>query len=250
MMHHHRRPVAHKDMVAPQGILGPANCAGVWHWDGATESSGALIGVPNMTGNGNLGDVGASGERPAPSTLLGRRAGLGDGSDDGMLATLTTIIASGQRPYIWIVGQAVSLGTGVRYGGTCWATAAAGAFSFLRFDGGSGKDTCLLTCTDGTDTVVGPNTDSNPHLWEAGHLSGTAARFVRDGVAFAGIRTGASTQEQARFVVHGLRPVVTGFETGTKFQSAVLSGGIEPTVEQRRWIRDYFRRRNYGLSIA
>lgn len=95
-------------------------------------------------------------------------------------------LAAGSRPYVWVVAQLSTAPgaarVGLQFGGSATQTP-------LRLDS-SGNYGAILVCSDGTDTITGPAADTDVHLFEAGWNSTATARFVVDGTAVNGARTG------------------------------------------------------------
>ncbi|HST56284.1 MAG TPA: hypothetical protein VLJ42_10405 [Solirubrobacteraceae bacterium] len=225
------------------GLLGGpvaagGNCSGWWDCMSAPGAS-TISSIPNRAGNGDF-----SGSSNL-STMLGRRTSKGDGSSIIISATLTTSVAASNRPFTWFVGKLDSLTAGTSAYLCLPASNAPGQSCTPGREQLSGSTfTAVIVAADGNDTITTLARDTNPHLFGAGVLSTANGRAEVDGVTYDGTHTGLSTNAIDKMHFHAF-PGPINFSTG-EVQAAVLSN-TEPDANIRRAMRDYFRRKNYGL---
>lgn len=233
------------DDVTPMGILGGpvasgGNCSGWWDCMSAPGAS-TISSIPNRAGNGDF-----SGSSNT-STMLGRRTSKGDGSSIIISATLTTPVASGSRPFTWFTGKVDSLAAGVSFLCLPTSTATGQVCSPCREQPAGSIFTAVIVAADGNDTINTLARDTNPHLFGAGVLSTSTGRAEVDGTTYNGTHTGASTNAIDKMHFHAF-PTPSNY-SASEVQAAVLSKA-EPDANTRQWMKDYFRRHNYGLTIA
>jgi hypothetical protein len=172
-----------------------------------------------------------------------------------MSCTLTTTLAAGSRPYLWVVGQfdaTDALGDLVRiqrpsgYAAMAIFVSASGLFTaqatVVESSAGNTVDTCVATA------------DTSAHLFEYGMLATRADRFFVDGVGYDGSQTEAVYAESDELCLFGIsaRTALSLSATTTfsgKCAEVVIASSL-PSAEQITAMRDYFTDRELGLTIA
>jgi hypothetical protein len=165
----------------------------------------------------------------------------GDGSNDHLLSTWPTALASGTRPYFWCVLRTpgstkapISFG----YTGGGWLVYMVEDTPQFRISQWS---------ADGQDDIYGAARDTNLHLHEIAWPNSTADRYVVDGVGYAGTKTGG-TDKLFNFIGLWSLLFVGSFSTAEFYE--LLIADSQPSTAQKLAIRNYFRDRYPTLSIA
>jgi hypothetical protein len=230
------------------------SCVGWWDWQDATGSTTTVTAVPNRAGNGDFAKTSAT-DNPR-TTMLGRQAssstydaGLNNAH---MKALLTTNVPAGGRPFAWGISKlrAIDTGAGIRY--TISGTNTAETFAVLgvnRNDVAGNRRTFVASGSPSSD-VINTTTplDLVPHLFGVGVTASATARAEMDGALSDGAISTVSSQALDRFLVHV--NANSAFDGGvTADVAGVLCSSTEPTSGQRQWVRDYYRRKFFGLSI-
>ena len=136
---------------------------------------------------------GTGSAQPALSaTSFGGKPGVSfDGSSDAMLITLSPGIADTGRVYVWLLAKWTGAPAGNYRRGYEFADAGNSNILTLSFTDTVTAQHGWVSTLDGTDDVVQPYAnDTAVHLFEAGTLSTTVGKYLRDGSASNGSGTG------------------------------------------------------------
>jgi len=216
------------------------------------DAHGRVTRWRNRVGSGDPVEVSESTRPTFMQNGFAGGASCISGSGTQMLyGTLTTTIATAARPYVWVVGSWNSPGTGLlEILFRLQTSAEQSAIQIVRKSTGSLFAQGSLT--DGVDDISVAE-DGNAHLFEYGALETTTGKYVVDGVANNGARTGTTVNPVTTLCVFGFqRPVVgtpPGSMWGGEIAEVVVTKSL-PTDAQKTDMREYFESRPYGLSIA
>lgn len=236
----------------PADILGAS--LHTWLAPGAGELSLSGLSVAawsNRAGNGNPAQ-GDSLLRPtyAAAGVSGKPAVDFDGTQ-GLLVTTGAPFVADSRPYIWVVGQRSAGTTGVLASIQKPSITTGDSYvTLLADDQGNANITVTATLGDGTETIEGPVTDALPHLIEYGCLETIADKLVVDGVGYDGTLTGGLSADLAVVIVGASAILGSLFAQLDGLLAEVVIATSLPTAHQTLAMRQYFRDRGYGLSIA
>ena len=215
--------------------------------DYVSLSSGAVSALIDRTGQQDVAQATAS-KQPTPVIGdLGRPAIRGDGTADILRANIANTISG--RSYMWVVARANSLPAGTVYGAQTWCTAFT-TQHLVPIRMTATNYTAVLGSTDGTDIITGPARDTNAHLFELGFETTSAGRYVVDGIAYNGAKTGGPLNGSTdRITLLGYTDDVVETNQGPfdLYECGLLNA--LPSTQQRRSLRDYVRRR-YAFVIA
>lgn len=215
--------------------------------DYVTLSSGAVSALIDRTGQQDLAQATAS-KQPTPVIGgLGRPAIRGDATDDILRATLTNTIAG--RSYMWVVATARSLPAATVYGAQTWVTTST-TQHLVPIRMTTTNFTAVCGSTDGTDIITGPARDTNAHLFELGFETTSTGRYVVDGTAYNGTKTGGPLNGATnRITLLAFTDDVSESNWGPfDIYESGLTNAL-PSTQQRLSLRDYVRRR-YRITIA
>lgn len=157
----------------------------------------------------------------------------------------TTSVPQG-RLYFWCVGGVANTAARERRLFGLQRAGAAGYVALLLISAATSKYQAVLTGEDGNEQINGPDIDTNLHLFEYGFRSTSAARFVVDGVDYAGARTGQAVGEGDLMSV-GAGIANLGWDG--PFCEAVVSSA-EPSAAALSRMRTYFAAKYLELDIA
>lgn len=238
----------------PMGILGGpvqsgGNCVGWWDWRDAVGGA-TITTVPNRAGNGDL-TVPAGTTAPARTTLLGRPASSST-SDPGFVtngrlrALLVTSVAAVSRPFGWVASRLhATVGT-IQYTLTGVDTAEVTNICAPQRNA-PGNFTMIANSTFAADVIVAAAQDLLPHFFGVGSTASSTGRAEMDGVLINGANGNPTNTPMNRVLVH----INAGGGAGSSSEvTAGLYASTEPTADQRRAVRDYYRRTIKGLTIA
>lgn len=177
------------------------------------------------------------------STTTGHRHIKPDGSNDILTSSLSALIGATGRPYFWVVMRASSTATTIPVSATKNTT---DAVSYLVVD--SPNFRVAQFSSDGTENVFGPAVDTALHLHEWGFKTSGTARYVVDGVAYDGTKSGGIAVDFNRLHLGALGLGAFANFSDAEFHEIVVSNAI-PNASQERLFRSYFSRK-YRLAIA
>lgn len=253
-----RFPIVRSNMgggviLTPDVILG----TDLWKWhrvfpeDPALSLTGSNVSNwPCKANNGGFFQFLAS-RRPlySATSFNGGPGVTGDGAAgveaDLLLATASSPILSGERPYIWIVAQRLSGGA---------ATAVIGNI----FNGASHRLSIASTNTNqwqferrttGNNVFTTFGTaDNSRHLFETGYTAGGTDSHAIDGVAINSTATLALAAGISTMAIYSNDD--STFPSNCNIAEIVVSRA-DPTALQKTQMRDYFGSISYyGLTIA
>jgi len=207
----------------PASILGSA-CA-LWlraDWfDTATGVSRIYV-----RGKGSALDaVQATTANPPPAYGISRGAGrvypTGDGTDDHLIAPLSTALAAGARPYVWLVSRATVSTTVIplsfRY------TLDAGTTLYFVIESPNFRVAVGSSDSPAPDTIYGPASDTAVHLHEVGWLTTESGRYVVDGVPYNGSHVGGTYRATDRVVCSALYTSILANASANEFFEVVVA---------------------------
>jgi len=231
-------------------------------WLVAKTADDFTYGAGNAIATWKNREIGA-GDPAQPTALLrpaydadvfnGQPGVVGDGTQ-WMECALDTPIASGSRPYMWIV---------CRWHGVPSTTAVRRAFSI------NGDDASFSSCVYTTlaanfdirsfgisdhsvpgssETIETIPFDTDPHLFEYGLLDTITDKAVVDGVGFDGDLTGTLTDDLD--VAYVLRAQLASAVFADCSVAEVVVASSIPTAAQLTAMRSYFTGRQLGLTIV
>lgn len=219
--------------------------------DFATVTNGAETDITTWRNRGRSGDAvefSSAGRPVYDSTgINGLPSVARDDSEAWQFSIdpMSIIFETGDRPYFWTV-CVLSDASGVSSNILLSAESTDGSTcTIVNASPGLDAFTAALRCTDGTETIVGPALDTDPHLIEVGFLLTTASKLVVDGVGYDGTRTGGIEEDYDHLRVGFFN--VNGAWTGS-VSEIVVSIGL-PSFDQVLAMRGYFERK-YGIDVS
>ena len=108
----------------------------------------------------------------------------------------------------------------------------------------SGNFTCRL---NGNEIIQGPARDTSRHLFELGFLASITSRFVVDGVGYNGTADTNAVSNNTTTMQIGARQ--GDFFADFRTPEIVIANDL-PSAGEAAAMRQYFRDRPYGLTIA
>lgn len=207
---------------------------------GITLNGANVSGWSNIWGNGDLAQAAAATQPVYDSAAISGRPALTNDGTRGMVGTLTSGIANGQRMYLWMMLKPGAVAGGTRYFGG--AGLIAGSYAYLGMLANANwravaKGGVAIAADTGIPAVAGRTT-----LLEEGATASGTATFVASGVAVNTADIGAFGSVQTNVVLFGLDTVSSG-AVGSVAEFVIMEG--EPTAQQRLDMRAYFLAR-YG----
>jgi hypothetical protein len=167
-----------------------------------------------------------------------------DGVNDYLLATLTSALASGTRPYAWIVGN-VTLNA-ITYLASLLASTSGGTLGYLTLYSSAIGGQFRSERSDGVSGASANwsgTANTSRHLFEIGWTAGGSNTIVVDGVGANGAQATALSTP-INYVQLGAVRVPASFALGGALARVIVSND-EPSAQQKLDMRSYMSGPNF-----